>query len=92
MIHPPSHLHYFSQETATLLLGRLGFEDIETRPTPIFRDVKSVLDNLAALNSGVLGKLALVLSRVIPQWIQSKIGCWIDFGDIMMVTARRPSS
>jgi len=42
LIHPPSHLHYFSAHSMRTLLTRLGFESIEIRYLPHWRSVDAV--------------------------------------------------
>ena len=90
MIHPPTHLHYFSAQTVTDLLERLGFEDVRVEKASIYRDLRSVLQNLESLNSGIIGRLAGLVSRLLPLWLQRWVAGWVDFGDIMLVCARRP--
>lgn len=42
LIHPPSHLHYFTCRSMTTLLERLGFENIEIRHHPFWRSADAV--------------------------------------------------
>lgn len=91
MIHPPTHLHYFSAATATKLMERLGFVEVSVRPVSIYRDLHSVLGNLASLNSGIPGRGAALLGKLLPLWLQRRLAAWVDFGDIMLVTGRCPT-
>ena len=43
MIHPPSHLNYFSRETMTRLLDRVGFDVVSIRSVGTHRDVLNVV-------------------------------------------------
>ncbi len=51
MIHPPTHLHYFSRKSLTLLLENYGFEVQKVMYRPVYRSVKQVFYSLFLLNS-----------------------------------------
>ena len=46
LIHPPSHLHYFSKATISRLLDRTGFDVIEISYPPVVRTVRMILGRL----------------------------------------------
>jgi len=50
MIHPPSHLHYFSKKTISLLLAKFNFEIKSIEYNPVFRSVKQIFYSLFLLN------------------------------------------
>ncbi len=91
MIHPPTHLQYFSRDTARRLLERYGFRDIQVQSTAIYRTLHSVLGSLAALNRGVTRSMARSLHRVLPNSLQQRVGAWTNLGDIMFVSAKTPT-
>ncbi len=89
MIHPPTHVHYFSRGTMRQLLERHGFEAVEFQSAPVFRNLRSVLSTLAVLGSGAVGQTAEYLATTLPVGFQEALGVWTNLGDIMMVGARR---
>jgi len=46
MIHPPTHLYYFSPKTAELLLNRQGFKVVSVRHPSVYRNIGSVVNQL----------------------------------------------
>lgn len=49
MIHPPTHLHYFSRKTLSHLLENHGFEVIYFSYPPIYRSIKQIFYSLFLL-------------------------------------------
>jgi 2-polyprenyl-3-methyl-5-hydroxy-6-metoxy-1,4-benzoquinol methylase len=88
MIHPPTHLQYFSQQSMTQFLTHHGFRVVRCQSTPMYRNIGEVLRRLATLGKGATRWLAACLERVLPQFIQ-RGGFWLDLGDIMFVAARK---
>jgi SAM-dependent methyltransferase len=89
MIHPPSHLQYFSRQTIRKFLARHGLTVVEIRSISVYRTVHSVLSGLRALGRGFSRTAASLLSRAVPVGVQQRIGMRVNLGDIMMVAARR---
>ena len=50
MIHPPSHLHYFSLATLTKILENNGFEVTFVSYPPVYRSIKQMFFSLFLLN------------------------------------------
>ncbi len=50
MIHPPTHLHYFSSQTLTLLLIKHGFSIKSISYQPVYRSIKQIFYSLFLLN------------------------------------------
>lgn len=42
MVHPPTHLHYFTGHSISVLLARLGFESVEIRHHAVWRHADGV--------------------------------------------------
>jgi 2-polyprenyl-3-methyl-5-hydroxy-6-metoxy-1,4-benzoquinol methylase len=86
-IHPPSHLHYFSQETIRRLLERVGFEVIGFETASYYHTVYNVLASMA-LRESTSTRMARGLLRVIGERTARRVGLWVNLGDIMFVAAR----
>lgn len=91
MIHPPTHLQYFSTDTMRRLLTRQGFRVVRCQSTPMYRTVGETLDRVAALGKGPSRWLAGLLKQYTPGWL-ARLGFWLDLGDIMFVAARKRDS
>jgi ubiquinone/menaquinone biosynthesis C-methylase UbiE len=84
MIHPPTHLHYFSTATLTRLLDNYGFDVIYNRYGGFYRSLGNV-----AYNVFVLRQQAPWLFRQIERSGLTKLGFYLNLYDIMYVIARR---
>lgn len=83
MIHPPSHLHYFSRATLTRLLESTGFQVVEIRSVGVARSLRQILYSVLVLGLGMTRTYQAV-TRVIPaSW-----GFTLNTFDIMQVAAR----
>jgi hypothetical protein len=49
LIHPPTHLHYFTRHSLRTLLARFGFQVIHDEACGFFRSVGNILYNVLAL-------------------------------------------
>ncbi len=84
MIHPPSHLHYFSAKTISKLLCNNGFT-IESITYPyIYRSVKQIFYSLFMLN-----KKPRKITNSIYKSIPNKLKVPINTYDIMFVIAKK---
>lgn len=86
-IHPPSHLHYFSRRTITLLLNRLGMEVAGIETTAYYHTVFNILASIR-MRGGGGGRLAAMALNLCGEARARRIGFWIDLRDIMFVAAR----
>jgi hypothetical protein len=84
MIHPPTHLHYFSPQTIARLLDSYGFEVVSNRYCGFYRSIGNMAYNI------------LVLRQQKPQFYQplerigiGGLGFYLNLYDIMHVIARR---
>jgi SAM-dependent methyltransferase len=84
MIHPPTHVHYFSRATLSRLLERLGFTVLEVRAVPVARSIRQVLYSILVLRMGRPQTYEALARRVPPTW-----GFTINTFDIMQIVAER---
>ena len=87
MIHPPSHLHYFSADTMSRLLDRYGFDVVHISHPGVSRTVRSILYIILALRLGYRG-----LYERLARLRVSGSTVTINLFDIMFVIARRRPS
>ncbi|MFO1019191.1 MAG: class I SAM-dependent methyltransferase [Planctomycetales bacterium] len=90
MIHPPTHLHYFSGATAEKMLRRIGFDNVSIESVSVYRNLRSVIGSLIALRKGPMKTLAGIANAVTPGWVQDNLGAWINLGDIMLMSSQKP--
>jgi SAM-dependent methyltransferase len=84
MIHPPTHLHYFSVATLGRLLDRLGFDLAHVSHPGNSRKLRSVLHFLLVLKGNSSGVYRML------QWFPLfNLGITVNLFDIMYVVARR---
>jgi cyclopropane fatty-acyl-phospholipid synthase-like methyltransferase len=83
MIHPPSHLFYFSKKTMKRFLENHGFEMVKIEYPPIYRSICLIYYSLFMLRSNRLRSIHNVIFKLInPKWYIP-----INTFDIMFVTA-----
>jgi SAM-dependent methyltransferase len=91
MIHPPTHLHYFTRQSLATLCQRYGLEVRQVRSLPIYRSLRSILSGLAILGRGGMQRLARWSQAWTPRFLQDGLGLWLDLGDIMLLAAQKPA-
>jgi len=84
MIHPPTHLHYFSRESLGRLLDDVGFDVIHVETAGNSRSLRAIAYALLVLKAG---QLALFRRFEKSRFLDK--GVTLDLGDIMFVVARR---
>ncbi|SEP05560.1 2-polyprenyl-3-methyl-5-hydroxy-6-metoxy-1,4-benzoquinol methylase [Luteibacter sp. UNC138MFCol5.1] len=84
MIHPPTHLHYFSVDTLSKLLDRHGFDVVHVSHPGNARDLRSILHFVLDLRLGWGG-----LYRRIAGWRIFNMSLSMNLFDIMFIVARR---
>ncbi len=68
MIHPPTHLHYFTKNTITTLLQKYGFEVKSVTYNPVYRSVKQIFYSLFLLNKPNNNFTNKVFSKIQKNW------------------------
>jgi len=68
MIHPPSHLQYFSKKTISLLLEKCGFKIKEVKYLPFYRSVKQIFYSLFLLNKQNKSVLEKLYNKIPEKW------------------------
>lgn len=63
LIHPPTHLHYFTAKSITTLLGRLGFVNVRISHPPFWRSVDAVAHGVLKPERRSMGKIGYDLLR-----------------------------
>jgi SAM-dependent methyltransferase len=83
MIHPPTHLHYFSVATLSRLLQRNGFEVVHISHPGVSRRLHAILYMVLAQRLG-MRRLCERVARIVPN-----AAITLNLYDIMYVVARR---
>lgn len=84
MIHPPTHLHYFTKQSLTLLLSHFGYKVEAIYYPTIFRSIKIIFYSLFLLN-----KKSNNINKYIFNKIPENISLGINTFDLMFVIARK---
>lgn len=84
LIHPPTHVHYFSKETLIKLLDRHGFKIVNLSYPAIYRSITQIFYSLFLLN-----KKGNLLMRTLYQKLPVNAFLKLNTFDIMMVIAER---
>lgn len=87
LIHPPTHVHYFSKNSIAKMLDRHGFDVVHVEHAGFYRDVVSMAHNILSLRWGF---------DAAGNWIRrngpSGFHLYLNLFDIMfVVAAKRPS-
>lgn len=89
LIHPPTHLQYFSRETAALFLARHGLELVHVECEPMCRSLYGTLAGLRLFGSGPMRAAAGAAAAVVPGALSRRVRFTLDLGDIMLICARK---
>ena len=84
MIHPPTHLHYFSADTMKMLFDRHGFEVVHLSHPGISRKLRSILYYVLVWRTR-----KTQLYEVLSRWRVFDLPIYVNMFDIMYVIARR---
>ena len=86
MIHPPTHLHYFSRRTLVRLLDSAGFDVVHLETAGNTRSIRGIAYAILVLRGGRQGLFDKI--KTLPGLGQS---ITLDLRDIVYVIARRRS-
>lgn len=84
MIHPPTHIHYFTKKSISKLLRQYGFEAEKIVYPPVSRSIRVIFYSLFILN-----KKPKKLIKSIYNLIPEKASIKINTRDIMFVIAKK---
>ncbi len=84
MIHPPSHLHYFSRRTLSKLLENKGFEIVDVSYPPVYRSIRLIYYSLFMLRKKYPGFIEKIYNL-----IPAKMNIAINTYDIMFLIAEK---
>jgi 2-polyprenyl-3-methyl-5-hydroxy-6-metoxy-1,4-benzoquinol methylase len=83
MIHPPTHLSYFSTDTIKELLKKHGFEVVEITHPGVYRSLKQIFYSLFFMNRK---KIPKTMEKMLDKF---EVPIYFNTFDIMMVVARK---
>jgi predicted TPR repeat methyltransferase len=63
LIHPPTHVHYFSRRSLSALLSRSGFDVVYNKYCGFYRSLDFIVHNMVALRYG-MPRVARAVSRL----------------------------
>jgi len=86
MIHPPTHLHYFSRRTLVRLLDSAGFDVVHLETAGNTRSIRGIVYAILVLRGGRQGLFDKI--KALPGLSQS---ITLDLRDIVYIIARRRS-
>ncbi|MFM7666904.1 MAG: class I SAM-dependent methyltransferase [Bacteroidota bacterium] len=84
MIHPPTHVHYFTKKSITKLLNKYGYEIERISYPPVSRSIRVIFYSLFILN-----KKPLQVFQWAYNLIPEKASIKINTFDIMFVVAKK---
>jgi SAM-dependent methyltransferase len=87
LIHPPSHVNYFSRQSMSSLLGRTGFDVVSVAAIGTSRDLRNALHVLSLFSRRALVRRVAAVTERLTRGLPS-VGVYLNLRDIMFVTAR----
>lgn len=84
LIHPPTHMHYFTQRSMRELLQRCGFRIAHVEYPGVVRGVSSMIHNLVARQWN-RPRVAAGIQRM----VSSQLDLYVNLYDIMYIIAER---
>lgn len=84
LIHPPTHVHYFSKRSITLLLQKYGFSVIHQSYCGFFRSLDNITHNVL-----LFGPQKKILYNLL-KWIHIKgLFIYLNLHDILLIIAKK---
>ncbi|MBN1413592.1 MAG: class I SAM-dependent methyltransferase [Bacteroidales bacterium] len=68
MIHPPTHLHYFSKSNLILLLGKMGFKIISATYQSIHRSLRQIFFSIFIFGKGKTAFIEQLKNKIPEHW------------------------
>lgn len=84
LIHPPTHIHYFSKKTLTMLLDKHGFDVVYNKYCGFYRSIENVSYNIFVLRKKIPWVHALLSRSGL-----TAINFYLNLNDIMYLIARK---
>lgn len=84
LIHPPTHLHYFTRRSLSELFARCGFRVVHVEYSGNYRSVGGILHNMVAIGWR-RPRLNAFLQRLVP----ANLDVYLNLRDIMYIVAER---
>ncbi len=66
MVHPPTHLHYFTSKSMERMLTDAGFKTVDIAHDPFYRNVKSSFHKISGLTSNKVIKIGATALEAVP--------------------------
>lgn len=82
LIHPPTHVHYFTRHSVRRLLDRFGFDVVHVEYCGFYRSVGGMIDGVLRLRWGLTGPAALLQRTGL-----ARRSVYLNLRDIMYVIA-----
>jgi hypothetical protein len=89
LIHPPTHLQYFSRASVSRFLARHGLRTAHIESEPMYRSLHGTLGGLRLFGRGPLRAAARLATVMVPDAVARRVRFPLDLGDIMLVCARK---
>ncbi len=84
LIHPPSHIHYFSKKTITLLLEKNGFEVLSIKSCGYYRNLNFMLNKI-----GIISKYFGFFIKILSKYNLLDYDIYLNLHDIMFIVAKK---
>lgn len=84
LIHPPTHVHYFTRQSLCQLLERCGFRVVHVEHPGVYRSVTGMIHNVVSLK-WQRPRLGAWLQRLVP----ARLDLYLNLYDIMYIVAER---
>jgi len=82
MIHPPTHIHYFSRKTAAMLLDKYGFDVVYSKYHGYYKSVDHVAYNLFVLRNNCPS-----VYKILKALGLTRLNIYMELFDIMHIVA-----